>query len=244
MTEIWTKPWEWTILVILLRSSKQPLFCGFCGNWEQYLRINAVICIYNDTLFSISTTKVTWRLRIAPNTCVMKIAEYFKLNPFQTKIKLASNIHWKSKSIIKLIKRSKHIYLSMFHVGHDTQMKWSKTLPIKILQRGMGTARALVQRHILQDKRSMCTFMGFICDFIKSKKKGMSVLFIIRAGMQSQSLRTRRRENQKIPKIFLFKDVWNRKSLLWFLYVMFFLPTYPTCGLFRWFKHLSTWHVC
>ena len=53
----------------------------------------------------------------------------------------------------------------------------------------MGTARALVQRHILQDKRSMCTFMGFICDFIKSKKKGMSVLFIIRAGMQSQSQR-------------------------------------------------------
>ena len=226
MTEIWTKPWEWKILVILLRSSKQPLLCGFFWQLRAIFKNKrnayAVICIYNDTLFSNSTTKVTWRLKIAPNTCVVKIAEYFKLNPFQTKIKLASNIHWKSKSTIKLIKRSKHIYLSMFHAGHDTQMKWSKTLPIKILQRSMGTARALVQRHILQDKRSMCTFMGFICDFIKSKKKGMSVLFIIRAGMQSQSLRTRRRENQKIPKIFLFKDVWNRKSLLWFLYVMFF----------------------
>ena len=35
----------------------------------------AVICIYNDSLFSIATTKVTWRLKIAQNSSVMKIAE-------------------------------------------------------------------------------------------------------------------------------------------------------------------------
>ena len=69
------------------------LFWQLIATFKNKRNAYAVICIYDDSLFSIATTKVTLRLRIAQNTSVMKIAKYLKLNPFQTKIKLASNIH-------------------------------------------------------------------------------------------------------------------------------------------------------
>ena len=146
----------------------------------------------------------------------MKIAEYLKLN-FQTKIKLASNIHWKSKSIIKLIKRSKHIYLSMFHVGHDTQMKWSKTLPIKILQRSMRVLQEHLSKGTYYKTREACVRLWALSVILSNQKRREWAFFLLYV----QECNHNRKENQKIPKIFLFKDVWNRKSLLWFLYVMF-----------------------